>query len=59
MRKVADLRLVVSNAHEAVRRRIETSQECGNLAQVVKRAEKKIEELNHLICHDLIKKRKG
>lgn len=52
---MADLRVVLSNAHEAVQGRIETSQDCGSLTHIVERASGKIAELNHLICHDLVK----
>ena len=49
------MRLVLSNVYEAISKRTESSQECENLAHVVKRAEEKIEELNDLIEHSLIK----
>ena len=53
--KVSDLRVVLSTAREAVQERVETSQDCGNLAQILERASQKITELNHLICYDLVK----
>ena len=53
--KVADLRVVLSNTHEAIGGRVETEQECGNLALIVERANQKIAELDHLIQHSLIK----
>lgn len=52
------MQAVLETATEVVQSRIETSQDCGNLAQIVQRASKSITELNHLIRHDLAREGK-
>ena len=54
--KVADLQVVLKTASEIVESRIETSQDCGNLAQIVQRADKSVAELNRLIHQELARK---
>ncbi|KAL9613335.1 MAG: hypothetical protein Q9167_002096 [Letrouitia subvulpina] len=57
--EVADLRLVLSNAYEAIRSRTETSKECSNLAHIVRRADQKMKELKRLIYQNLVQNGKS
>ncbi|KAL9040139.1 MAG: hypothetical protein Q9214_004603, partial [Letrouitia sp. 1 TL-2023] len=58
-RDLNHLRLVLSNAYEAIRGRTETSKECGNLAHIVRRADQKMKELKRLIYQNLVQNGKS
>ena len=51
---MSDLRAVLYHTQQAIQCRNDTSQDCGSLSHIVKRAGQAVGELNYLIEHHLV-----